>query len=385
MQAGRICGILVLSLIAWGGWTVRLRVADFGSRIRSTTGNTGIHEKKESFLSQSNGFQATTPLLSPVALALPVVSNPSSLEARNPKLETSFAADPKTRARLKETFGKLPLFFEANRGQTGSTVKFLFRGPGFVLFLTPKEAVVRLRIADCGLRNENGMRNENRLRNENQTRKPKSDTRHPAPDTLNPSPETSLRMRFIGANPNPQMAGLDPLGGQSNYFVGSDPTNWKTNVPQYARVCYKQIYPGINLVFYGNQRQLEYDFLVAPGADPSMIALAFEEVNIPSEPRTSVRGPASVTSAIRPSSQDRALTHAAPTTVGHRRLQIDSNGDLVIKTAAGEIRQLKPSQLEVRGQEDTMNDSGAVTFWAGVTGGTLGLGSSYPRQEKFYR
>ena len=72
------------------------------------------------------------------------------------------------------------------------------------------------------------------------------------------------------------VAGREELPGKSNYFIGNDPSKWRTNVPQYARVEYEDVYPGVNLAYYGNQRQLEYDFVVQPGADPKQIRLAVE-------------------------------------------------------------------------------------------------------------
>ena len=82
-----------------------------------------------------------------------------------------------------------------------------------------------------------------------------------------------LRMKLRNANPAAKVTGADELAGTSNYFIGNDPAKWRTNVPTYAKVKYEGIYPGIDLVYYGNQRQLEYDFIVAPGADPRRIAV----------------------------------------------------------------------------------------------------------------
>src|SRR5204862_7354880 len=87
-----------------------------------------------------------------------------------------------------------------------------------------------------------------------------------------------VRMRLADSNRHPQLTGLDRLPGTSNYFIGNDPERWQRDVPNYARVKYAGVYPGIDLVYYGNQRQLEYDIVVAPGADPRQIALAFEGV-----------------------------------------------------------------------------------------------------------
>ena len=84
------------------------------------------------------------------------------------------------------------------------------------------------------------------------------------------------RLQLVGANPNATLAGEGELPGKSNYFLGNDPKQWRTNVPTYAKVRYENVYPGIDLIYYGNQRQLEYDFIVAPGANPESIRLVFQ-------------------------------------------------------------------------------------------------------------
>jgi hypothetical protein len=124
-------------------------------------------------------------------------------------------------------------------------MRVLSRGPGYTLFLTPTEAVLALR-------------------------KPQ--------ETLpfNPSPllkgegeggdqAVTVCMQLIGANPKPETTGLDALPGKVNSFQGKDPERWRTHIPTYARVKYAQVYPGVDLVYYGLQRQLEYDFVIAPG------------------------------------------------------------------------------------------------------------------------
>jgi beta-propeller repeat-containing protein len=143
-------------------------------------------------------------------------------------------------AELERAFGKLPLSFEPNQGQTDGRVRFLSRGNGFGLFLTSTEAVLVLR------------------------------------ESASPAATSTLRMGLVGANPRPQAEGLEPFAGKSNYFVGSDPRKWRTDVPTYAKVKYEAVYPGVDLVYYGTQgRELEYDFVVAPGADPAAIRLRF--------------------------------------------------------------------------------------------------------------
>src|SRR5208282_24537 len=85
-----------------------------------------------------------------------------------------------------------------------------------------------------------------------------------------------IRMKLDGANSSAHISGTEPLPGKSSYFIGNDPSKWRHDIPQFARVEYQAVYPGVDLVYYGNQGQLEYDFRVAPGADPNQIALSFE-------------------------------------------------------------------------------------------------------------
>jgi hypothetical protein len=168
---------------------------------------------------------------------------------------------------IKSDFGKLPLGFEANAGQIDRQVKFVSRGQGFALFLTDAEAVLSLR------------------KNDRQT------------------PPAVLRMRLDGANQTPEVVGQNELAGKSNYFVGDNPNEWKTDVPNYSRVHYKEVYPGIDQIFYGNGRELEYDFIVAPEAEPNIIALDF---------------------------------------TGAEKLEIDANGDLILNVGGEQIRQQRP-------------------------------------------
>ncbi len=151
-------------------------------------------------------------------------------------------------------FAQLPLSFEPNLGQADPRVKFLSRGPGYMLFLTPTEAVLALRSGNSPLP-VGERREKTRARGKN----------------------TVLRLNLIGASPNAQVEGADRLPGIANYFIGSDPRKWRTDIPTYAKVRYRNVYPGIDLVYYGtNQRQLEYDFILAPGANPKAIAIRFD-------------------------------------------------------------------------------------------------------------
>src|SRR5882762_8574623 len=155
---------------------------------------------------------------------------------------------PTTAASLiaNETYGRLPLHFEANRGQTHEDVRFLARGPGYSLYLTAGEAVLVLTKPNPDAKRE--------LRR--------------TPERLSTQARGTpvvVRTSLVGAAPKPIMSGLDELPGKANYFIGNDPAKWRTNVPTYAKVHYRELYPGIDLVYYGNQRQLEYDFVVRPG------------------------------------------------------------------------------------------------------------------------
>ena len=132
-----------------------------------------------------------------------------------------------------------PLSFEANQGQTDPAVSFFSRGDGYALFLTSDSAVFRL-----------------------------------ATSHTSSSPAV-IRMKLAGANPNATVSGADSLPGKVNYFIGRDPKKWTSGASTYGKVNYEQVYQGIDLVYYGNERQLEYDFVVAPGAEPGQIALEF--------------------------------------------------------------------------------------------------------------
>src|SRR3989441_10047252 len=193
----------------------------------------------------------------------------------------SLTSEP--RSSTKETslamYGELPLSFEANRGQANPQVKFLSRGRRCQLFLTSNEAVMQLRTP---------------------ANLPSNSPKHKSIETT--SRASAVRMKLVGTTAA-RIIGLDELPGKSNYFVGNDPKKWRTNVPTYSRVKYEGIYPGVDLVFYGNQRQLEYDLIVAPGASFKLITMAFD---------------------------------------GAQRIQLDDSGDLLISTSMGEIRQRKP-------------------------------------------
>src|SRR6185295_6200374 len=187
-------------------------------------------------------------------------------------------------------YDALPLSFELNQGQTNQEVRFLARSEGYVLFLTPTEAVMAL---DNPSAHKKGK--ENRAAGDATNFESSHSGARP--------PRSIVRMKLEGANPDPQVEGLEQLATTSNYFAGSDPAKWQTDISTYARVSYAQVYPGIDMLYYGNQRRLEYDFVITPGSDPEVIQLAF---------------------------------------AGIKDFEISRMGDLLLHTAMGDIRQSKP-------------------------------------------
>lgn len=202
----------------------------------------------------SAGTPARPPAFAPA-------SNPSALSA----------------SQVRAAFGHLPLFFEPNQGQSDARVRFLARGNGYGLFLTGDEAVLALR---TGRSRDAGT--------------------------------TVVRMALAESNPNAAVTGTDPLPGKSHYFIGNNPAKWHRNVPQFARVRYSDVYPGIDLVYYGSQGRLEYDFEVAPNADPGKVALRFQ---------------------------------------GPEKLELQPNGDLLLATTGGDVRLQAPRAYQKVGAE----------------------------------
>src|SRR5579872_1736258 len=137
-------------------------------------------------------------------------------------------------------YGKLPLTFEPNRGQAEAKTVYLARGAGYLVSLDPAGSRLLLR---------KGGRS------------------------------AEISSRLVGGTAGSQLEALDPLPGHSSYFRGRERSQWLTGIPNFARVRAAGVYPGIDLIYYGNQAQLEYDFVVSPGADPSVIRMSFDGVN----------------------------------------------------------------------------------------------------------
>lgn len=149
------------------------------------------------------------------------------------------SADPVVPANLQTQLTQLPLSFEENRGQTTDDVRFIARQRGYTLYLANGEARFEMKQKASG----------------------KAKT---------------LRVKLANDVSKTRLEGLEPSGSKSNYFIGNDPREWRTDIPTFSQVAQRDVYPGIDAVFYGNQRQLEYDFKVAPQADPRQIELTFD-------------------------------------------------------------------------------------------------------------
>jgi len=184
----------------------------------------------------------------------------------------------------------LPLSFESNRGQIANGSDYLARGPGYTLSLFPDEMVLRLRSG----------------------RSPDADIADEIIEGRRNRPDNIVRMQIVNGNPEASTEVVESLPGEINYLIGHDPAYWQTNIPTQARVRYSGVYPGIDLEYYGLQGRLEYDFVVAPGSDPEQIRVSFQ---------------------------------------GVERMEIDDNGDLLLHTSNGLLRQKAPlSYQEVDGQ-----------------------------------
>jgi hypothetical protein len=209
--------------------------------------------------------------------------------------------------------GRTGLSFEPNVGQAASGVDFIARTGTGTVFLTPTAAVFAMQ--------------QSAVSDPHSAGRPR--TTGEAPDT---SRNVALSMDLVGANPQARAAGVNPLPGTVNYFLGNDPARWHRHIPTYGRVEYPNVYPGVSLAYYGGPGGLEYDFTVSPGADPSAVALKFG---------------------------------------GATGRELDARGDLLVHTAAGDLVQHAPVLYqEVGSQRQAIAgrfalDSGLVRFSVG--------------------
>ncbi len=192
------------------------------------------------------------------------------------------------RGRVQASLGALPLAFEANQGQTDPQVKYMARGNGYTVFLTANDTVFALQSSSkTATKQANG----------------KQTFGKPRPAARTKDISAAIRMHLVGGNAHPQVASGRELPGVTNYYTGSDRSNWHTGVKQYAGVSYRDVYPGVNMAFHGEQRQLEFDFIVAPGANAASINLGFS---------------------------------------GARKISTDASGNLLLSSAAGNVVMHKP-------------------------------------------
>jgi hypothetical protein len=217
------------------------------------------------------------------ALAIFMGSRSASTAQQTAALQTSQPASSAPGARVYERYGTLPLTFEPNQGQTNSQVRFISRGRGYTAFLTAGGIVLSLHP------------NQPALIQQVSNGTPSNPPQQPV--------NATLQLKLLGAAPNPAIIGEDAQPGKVNYFIGRDPRKWHTNVPTYARVRYKNVYPGIDLVYYGNHQQLEYDFAISPEADPGLIQYEI---------------------------------------TGASQINLDAEGNLVLQTGAGELHFQSP-------------------------------------------
>jgi hypothetical protein len=188
--------------------------------------------------------------------------------------------------KISEAYGKLPLQFEANQGQTDRQVKFISRGDGYTLYLTSGDAVLVFREGAAESAQQGGS----------------------ASHTVHGHKSGVVRLKLLGGNPAPQIKGTEELPGKINYLIGNDPSAWRGGIPTFAKVQYEGVYRGVDMVYHGNQRQLEYDFALEPGVSPGVIDFEIE---------------------------------------GPKRIEIASNGDLLLGGAAGQVRLLKPRAYQL--------------------------------------
>jgi hypothetical protein len=158
-------------------------------------------------------------------------------------------------------YGQMPLMFEpANATETGASA-FVSRGPGYHVRVSPGRLEVMFRAG------------EPRGGNADLPEATRSRGTFRGPDRV------AFGMELVGADPRAVALAEDQLSTRVNYFLGNDPQGWRTGVATHARIRYVGVYPGIDLVYYGNQRQLEHDFVVAPGVDPAQIRWRFEGID----------------------------------------------------------------------------------------------------------
>jgi hypothetical protein len=223
------------------------------------------------------------PIVAVVAIGLIVLTPAQRWQAHGTSphslvsaVSPSKAIVPAAQDRLRASYAALPLAFEQNVGQTDSQVQYMARANGYKLYLTSGDAVFSFASSSPAAISRPKQLMEQRLLG--YSRKTKKVIRRRVQQTsINPSAVASLRMHIVHANASASVEVKDPLPGKVNYFIGRDSSKWHTDVEQFAQVSYKNIYPDIDLIYHGQHRQLEFDFVVKPKANPKSIAIGFGE------------------------------------------------------------------------------------------------------------
>jgi len=232
-------------------------------------------------------------LLLQVLLLVPIGCLAADRSADIPPSNESPPITEAQRASVIKSYARLPLYFTENKGQVNKEVKFTARGPGRTIFFTPKGLTLTLTQRAGNLRKDY-QGGSGRIRSRDK----------PALVT------ESVSLAFSGALDDPKLIAKTPLPGHVNYFIGNNPSKWRTSVPTYRGITYENIYSGIDARFYGNNEALEYDIIVRPGASPEAIKL---------------------------------------TCAGVRALGVKENGDLEIRLGHGGIIEKKPRIYQVVG------------------------------------
>ena len=251
----------------------------------------------------SKAFKQVSAALLALAIALLVCFQ--LLHAKHAKANAA-ASGSQHRASVKErprSSHAVPLAFEPNQGQAESGIQYVGRGKGYNLYLTHSTAMMevhrgRLDGEVARMIRDRRLGAAGTMRMLEQRRRTESNY------------SAVVQMQMINANPTPQLLASEQEPGKVNYLVGRDRSKWHSNVPLYGRVEYKEIYPGVDLAFHGVGGQFEFDYLVGPNADPEQIALKFE---------------------------------------GAEKVRTTAQGDLVLGTAVGDIRLLKPVAYQGQG------------------------------------
>jgi hypothetical protein len=212
--------------------------------------------------------------------------------------------DGATKSKVLETYSKLPIYFIANQGQTDEKVRYYIKGSGYSFFFTKDEVVYSFVLRDKKAHDIKDARIQKVSLTKGNDEAVKAQV---------------IKLRFIGANPDVEIKGSKQEDAKVNYFIGKDSSRWQTNIPTYSEITYKDIYKGIDLVYKGSPGKLKSEFVVRPGANPKDIKLAYNDVD---------------------------------------SMSVSDAGDLIIRTALGEMKEEKPhiyqvidgKEIELKGQ-----------------------------------